>query len=218
MVLPAPAAVPPTVLFAAASSIHTPVCCCAMPAVPAALVPIKFPSTTLPVVPEVTTPHAFSVVAGDHVARARGRAADDVVLGAVVDRYALVGIAQIGRAGHIQADVVPDHDVAASARRAGDLDAIDGVARDDVAISGTWSRRSCCCCRAVMETPTQFRFAAVPVASVPEEVAHDDIVRRRVDQDRRIEAVDGQPLDRAAVAAGVQIQPFRPPAPGRRAR
>jgi hypothetical protein len=50
-------------------------------------------------------------------------------------RHALVGVAKIDCTGHIQTDIVPEHNVSRSTRTE-DLDAIDRIARYDVTIGG----------------------------------------------------------------------------------
>ena len=53
--------------------------------------------------PGVLDPHAFSTVAGDHVARTRcGTADHGVRVGGQVHRNALVGVAQVQGAGHVE--------------------------------------------------------------------------------------------------------------------
>src|SRR5262249_7393929 len=61
--------------------------------------------------------------------------ADDVRLGAAVDRHAPAGVAQRLGPGDIGADVIAGDDVLSGIGPA-DGDAVDGVGRDDVALEG----------------------------------------------------------------------------------
>ena len=142
MMLAAAAVMPPTVLFETDAGVEADADGIGDPGPPAASVPILFPCTTVPVVPAPAIKMPYPLLPEITLPVARHGAADHGVrVGAVgpeaEDRDALVAVAQVQGAGHVRADVVARDDVSRRGRPhrpAPDLDAIDGVGRDDVAV------------------------------------------------------------------------------------
>ena len=178
-----------------------------MPAVPAALVPMLFPCTTLPLAPGLGDLDASAAVAGDHVAGARRGTADRVVRGAREHGDALVGIAPAG-AGHVRADVVALDEVVRGAVEIWMPSTVlpEMMLRSAAAVPPT----------VVVRRPTAEDVDPRDVAEScgggpgevrPQEVPGDDVAERIQDEDRGFgRAVDAESADRASRGPGPELE------------